>query len=598
MDEDPKAQGRLAISRGIPRSAFQGWGMGFDGTYYTIPVKNPNGTVSDVRRYRLGHRTQATSSAVTGLMGAEHIAKHEDVYVCEGEWDAIALSWLLRKLKVKGAVVAVPGASTFKKEWIPWFKGKRVYLLYDNDGPGERGCNLCRERLEEVAASIQYITWPSGAPDGFDVRDWIVLDAVKDKQPRKCWRDLQKLFVEGSAKGSEEEAELTISPIPRQELIKTFKRWMHIKDEAILAVLFGSVIANRLEGDPLWLFIVAPPGGMKSELLMSIAKAKLIYSCSSLTPHALVSGAATMGNGDPSLLPQLDGKILVIKDFTTTLTMHPTARDEIFGQLRDAYDGRFEKAYGNGQVRRYDSHFGVIAGVTPNIDAYSSLNQGLGERFLKYRLEKHAEPEDERERIVRAMSNVNKEVNMRKELQSAGSAFLHNDFTDIPELDDKSEERIVALAMLIARLRGVVNRDKYDHQQMLTRASYELGTRLAKQLVKLAFGIGMFYGESVVSLKTMKIVCNVAIHTVLDKVSAVVRALWGDGEFKPRRIEDMVEMAGLTRATIRRTLEDFEMLKLVERKKVTNTEHGSHAYTYMLKQKVWNLLKETQVFND
>ncbi|MCH6574633.1 MAG: DUF2877 domain-containing protein [Bacteroidetes bacterium] len=137
---------------------------------------------------------------------------------------------------------------------------------------------------------------------------------------------------------------------------------------------------------------------------------------------------STAGGGDPSLIPKLNGKVLVIKDFTTILGMHQGSKEEIFSQLRDVYDGSFDKQYGNGIRMIYKSKFGILAGVTPAIDGQASLHASMGERFLKFRTDKDLSPVSEEERILKAMSNINQETGMRRELQHASEAFLANKF--------------------------------------------------------------------------------------------------------------------------------------------------------------------------
>ncbi len=606
--KNPDAIGQLARDRQLPRSAFVPLQVGFDGTHYTIPIRNSKGTVVDLRLTKLGKKSMSTPSASTGLLGHEQLAdpkrKAEPVYIVEGEWDWAALHWLLRKLGKPGIVVGLPGANTFKTEWVPSFKDRTVAAFYDNDEAGEQGELRCFELLSTSARSLKFCRWPVDLPDGFDIRDWIRYGAFKKKTPRKCWSAIEMLFKpqprrsekkvsEGSSKEGEEKGP-ALEPITRVELFVEFRKWLHMKDDTALAIVFGTMFANRLQGDPLWVFIVAPPGGMKSELLMSLSLADAAYSCSSLTPHALVSGASWVGGEDPSLIPKLDGKVLIIKDFTTTLSMHPMARDEIFGQLRDCYDGKFEKQFGNGVVRRYKSTFGILAGVTPNIDAFSSLHQGLGERFLKFRLEGNTKHEDEEERILRAISNINREVAMRDRLQEASARYLANPMPDaLPELAPEMSKRIAKLSMLSSRMRGVVNRDRYNTSLLTSKASYEIGTRLGKQFSKLAIGISCYYGEDKVSDRTYKLVIRVAMSTVPDKIEEVIRTLWRltPEEKDSVRTKDIFGTGEeLTQSTVFRTLQDLAMIGVVKQ------EGSGTKYSWSLSKEMRRFIKESECY--
>ena len=54
------------------------------------------------------------------------------------------------------------------------------------------------------------------------------------------------------------------------DVLATFQRWLYLPDtDAVLAAL-AAVAANRLSGDPVWLLLIGPPGGGKTEILASL----------------------------------------------------------------------------------------------------------------------------------------------------------------------------------------------------------------------------------------------------------------------------------------------------------------------------------------
>jgi AAA+ superfamily predicted ATPase len=55
-------------------------------------------------------------------------------------------------------------------------------------------------------------------------------------------------------------------------------------------VVFGTIMAHRLDGDPVWLFLIGPPGDGKTEVVRSMSADEAIYTLSSLKPAALISG--------------------------------------------------------------------------------------------------------------------------------------------------------------------------------------------------------------------------------------------------------------------------------------------------------------------
>ena len=109
-----------------------------------------------------------------------------------------------------------------------------------------------------------------------------------------------------------------------------------------------------------------------------------MYPLSELTSKTFASGLETHGE-NPSLLHRLTNEVLVLKDLTTVLEMYQEERQAILAQLREIYDGRFDKAWGTGKELHWQGRLGFLAGVTPIIDSYHSVLSVLGERFVLFR---------------------------------------------------------------------------------------------------------------------------------------------------------------------------------------------------------------------
>ena len=592
-EEHDHLYAKLSADRRLPIVAFKAWNVGYDpiGECYTIPVYDGTESLCDIKRYRIGQKTLSTPGTSSGLFNRLHMINAKTVYLCEGEWDGMAMDWLLKINKIKDAcAVAVSGAQTFKNGWIPWFQGKEVYCMYDHDGAGEKGQLTVREKLTGVASTLKYIQWPDNFPTGFDVRDWIKY-GIRVKKPRSCYTNLLQMLSKDpklpdykdpqhptTDEVKKEQERLPLNPnMTNEELYATYKKWLYMPDTTVLDVMFGTVFANRLEGDPVWLFFVAPPAGSKSELLMSLSWAEECYPLTSLTPHALVSGTQWGPGKDPSLLPQLDRKVLVLKDFTTILSMNYAARDEIFGILRDIYDGRTEKSFGNGLKREYKVKFGILAGVTPVIETFSTMNQSLGERFLRYRLPLDTKRSEE-QKILKAIKNVNNELKMRAELCQAAASIIarKNPEHDVmPQFTERYLPKVVALAQLAAWLRGVVDRDKFT-QQVLYKPSSEVGTRMAKQLVKLAMGVGIFRGTRLLESYEYNCIKHVAIDSCPQRAVMILSALYQaekQENLAMLKTKEIVDRTFLPQATVLRMMEDLNLLRLVQRVEVNGNFH-------------------------
>lgn len=613
---DAEALVALARDRRLPRAAFQAWNIGWTGEYYTLPVLDLAGHTIDLRRYWLTtHKMKSTAGCHVGLMGAHRLNENlsDPVYICEGEWDAVALHWLLQTLKLPGVVVGVPGAGTFKQDWAPWFSGRRVHAIYDNDQPGMDGEDTMRKRIGSIAKSLTYCHWTSWSedlPDGFDLRDWIVHGAIKRKQPEKCFERLQFLFKKTPRSEQIPETQVAgrviklvgakkkvLGETPTlQQVHDVFTKWLHLPSVDAVDVMLASVLSQRIDGPPIWMFLVSPPGGAKTITLSALTDYERVYSTSSLTAHALISGANWQGQTDPSLIPRLDGKILVIKDFTSVLGLRETDKEEIFSILRDAYDGKCGKIFGNGVERSYVSRFSIVAAVTPTIYNLGEQHQSLGERFLKYMMGDNLEHDEETDIISRAIDNVDQDTRIKEELAAITTLFLTNSREDFanPTLDNDLHRKIVALAKFGARLRGTVSRDTYRAELMRGRPFAEVGSRLGIQLSKLARSLALVRGLETVGEAEYRIVKKIMLDTVSqrneDLIRAILRACPTKADFVSTA--DLAAQTQYSQSTISRVLDDMQLLRVV-------TRRGSGwRYQWTLSEYIRKCIEESDLYTE
>lgn len=235
-----------------------------------------------------------------------------------------------------------------------------------------------------------------------------------------------------------------------------------------------------------------------------------------------------------------------------------------------------------------------MAGVTPVIETFAAMNQSLGERFLKYRLPLDTKDSEEK-KILRAIKNVNSEMKMRAELCQAAASVLARPLPPaegLPAFSDVYVGRVVALAQLSAWMRGVVDRDKYT-QQVLYKPSSEVGTRMAKQLVKLAMGIGIFRGTAVLEGYEYECIKQIAVASCPQRVVMILQALYKaktKDKLEMLKTKEIVDRTFLPQSTVMRVMEDLNLLRLVERMEVNST------YYWKLSRSVQQLASKSGAF--
>ena len=593
----------LQTNRGIHESVLRAWGIGWKplSEEYAIPFR-ADGKITNIRLWRPGingFNTANCKSVGLFLCPDVDVAQSETVWICEGEWDAMVIWTALRKQGVKDAVIGLNGATSFPSYLAASLGDKTVILLFDNDLAGQRGETKARRMLGSQPRGIAAVRWPEGTKPRYDVRDlWKaqrmdpakflselcgLLDRALPGAPaRSAPEPVHEIVQDGvrvMASKSQQELAADVAdgacPKPtqpegpgldRDEMIERYRKWLLLPSAEVLDVMFGTLLANRLDGAPLWLFLVGPPGCGKTELIMSTHGAPLVASASTMSVPAMISGTPNTGMGDPSLIPKWNGKTVAFKDFTVILTKQPKERDEIFGILRGAYDGLVEKGFGNVRgVVRYRSRFGILSGVTAKIEEFGPSHSDVGERFLKFYMRTQTALRSGEEMIKRALKNCDVETAMREELRETARATLDRKVVeeDRPSISEGMETLLVGLAMWTANLRGAVSRDKYTGKlQHVPQA--EIGTRLVKQFKRLAAGIAILKRSSAIGMDEYKVASHVARFSVPDMIERVVHVLYVRSRSDYASVSQLCEWTRLPTETIAGVLIDLRLLKVVK----------------------------------
>ncbi|MDP9299071.1 MAG: hypothetical protein M3P11_12930 [Actinomycetota bacterium] len=346
---------------------------------------------------------------------------------------------------------------------------------------------------------------------------------------------------------------------PLEQLRATFREHLLLPDPSVVDFTVAVAVANRLGGDPVWAFVVAPPSSGKTETLQSLTRLAEVYPMSSLTANTFLSGAkkAEKDGKSASLLERLpNGTLLMLKDFGTILSLREDARAEILSQLREIYDGSLVKDFGTGRHIEWHGRLGFMAGTTPAIDVHHAVIATLGERFLYFRA-----PAADRKETSRRSLHVRDEAEMRGELQVAVFEFMRDlDLTERPEVAGAVEDRIVNVADIVTWARTAVYRDRFT-RDIEVAPEPEGAPRFAKQLGSLWRALTVMGHEDPLAL-----VCRVALDSMPPARSAALTKLATAGIVSST---DLRKVTRLSQSASRRVLEDLEALRLVE-----IVEHG------------------------
>jgi len=170
--EEPKLMEWLKVTKGWTTETLVNLKIGFNGSRYTIPVRDERGNIINIRMY--------SASAAPKIMsfgegyGAAAFFPYppveDDILLMEGESDTI----LARQLGFP-AYCQTGGADTWTEKMTAALADKRVSVIYDTDRPGIRGAKKVVAAIKFTVKEVRNIFLPVTGGNK-DFSDWILRD--------------------------------------------------------------------------------------------------------------------------------------------------------------------------------------------------------------------------------------------------------------------------------------------------------------------------------------------------------------------------------------------------------------------------------------
>lgn len=148
--------------RGLTVETIERFGLGYHDGRFTIPVRDAQGVLRNVRRYKPNAKdpkdkmiSWSRGNGTRRLFLPEVLEHHDEVILVEGEMDAII-----------GQQYGLPtlshtaGAVAWDPRWNLEFEGKVVFVCYDCDDAGRRGANKVESQLKRYAKRVHLISLP------------------------------------------------------------------------------------------------------------------------------------------------------------------------------------------------------------------------------------------------------------------------------------------------------------------------------------------------------------------------------------------------------------------------------------------------------
>lgn len=360
-----------------------------------------------------------------------------------------------------------------------------------------------------------------------------------------------------------------IKKISLVDLHDRYKELMYIEDTDRIDIVLAAAISNKLDGIPIWLIIVGPSGDMKSMQLNAI-RTDDTFILHNLTSKTLVNGYRDKFKF-PDLAPLLDKKIIIIPDMAQLLKLPPNEKGELWGQLRDLYDGYAGKASGQGTNAKYkDLKVTLIGASTPAIDGQILVHQDLGTRELIYRVEGNV---DKQKVMKKCFENEEMEEYIKKELEIVTTTFIRQAKIERKYISEETYDKIKEIATYITYMRATAEVDQSDELRNIVYP--EEPTRIAKQLKKL-FVCLTALSEDYPEEKALKILWKVGRSSAFPLRIKVFEFLLNGEEYSTSQVAEFLHIG---KSTAKRELNILWNMSLVKcRKEPTNYPHLTYDY--------------------
>jgi hypothetical protein len=278
--------------------------------------------------------------------------------------------------------------------------------------------------------------------------------------------------------------------------VEQLRGWLDLPDPGHVLLVMAAAASRDLDGEPVWLLLVAPPSSGKTEavgLLDTVADGRL----NDVTQAGLLGWSKGKTSIPSGLLARI-GKtgLVTFGDLSSLLASSDRGgRDQVFGMLRRAYDGQVSRDIappaktvdGNDRLS-WSGRLTVVAAVTGAIDRYAAHAAELGPRWVQCRLPERDTPAKRR---AAELARGGRLAEHRAIAREAASKLISDAAGRVGNIViPKPVEMVIEDAALVTCWgRAAVPRHGYGRREIDGMPVVEEPPRLVRQLSALTRGL-------------------------------------------------------------------------------------------------------------
>jgi len=345
-------------------------------------------------------------------------------------------------------------------------------------------------------------------------------------------------------------------------------------DDSLVEIVLAVYISKEIDrSNPLWMMLVGNPSSNKTQLVSLLSKARDTYMLDVLTANPFISGMSKKDKPQ-DLLPLLDGKCFIVKDFTSFFGRSEETVKQLLSDMVSIYDGNFSKHSGARGTVRYEATYSHIGCITPmGLSMRQQYMNMVGARFLTIRVPELKEEERARCFDIAWSTDFKTRVSEASEAASALVTTLCDVIrakgVQLAPVPKNIQDDINLLAELVARARGEVRTksQKFVNEegeeisyQEIEDIQIEEPFRAMHQLKTVCQSLAILRGEKEVTDEEVKTAKRIALSSMPTHRAEVLGAYRMEAKLSAKEVSDVL---GKNYKTVKRHLDQLLHLKVL-----------------------------------
>lgn len=333
-----------------------------------------------------------------------------------------------------------------------------------------------------------------------------------------------------------------------------------VNKDFIDVLLATAISAKNLKSDPIWILIIAPPSTGKTEFVNLLSGLKFAHQVSTLTENALLSGMGGTDGKEKSLLHRMgkDGAIMLMKDFTSILSMKEELRTKILADLREVFDGNLTKETGNGKQGSWKGKIQFVGAVTDAIYMNEGDDASMGRRTIDYIMPELSQA-DRIKMAKRASMNIDDIAEKRENIKKMFAEFIEEKQIGMPKvlppLPEDLIDELIIIADFSTKMRTATARN--FHGELTFAPAHEGITRMNGQFMTLAKSL-TWLNDGKFKEEHKRIIIKMALDSIPQQRRITLRIL---ARYNRVTTKGLAQELNYPTKTVLKWLEDINVVK-------------------------------------